>query len=210
MTPPTRLIVGLGNPGGTYEQNRHNIGFWVIDRLAAHHARGGWQNASKFKANVARAHGNLHLAKPQTYMNRSGDSVAALVRFYRLDPAAVLIISDDIDLAFGKVRTRLGGGHGGHNGLRSVIAAIGEGFARVKVGVGRTPAGAPTSAVRADTASHVLGNFGKAEKATMEPLADSIAQCIVEHWGMNPAEDHAAAHKALQAKLGQMPLPSVA
>lgn len=132
-----KLIVGLGNPGAKYAQNRHNIGFMALDRIAADHGFGPWK--SKHQGSVSEGRfgsDRAVLLKPETYMNKSGDSVGAAIRFYKLEPGDVVVLHDEIDLAPGKVKWKIGGGHAGHNGLRSIHAHIGPDYARVRLGVG--------------------------------------------------------------------------
>lgn len=132
-----KLIVGLGNPGAKYAQNRHNIGFMALDRIAADHGFGPWK--SKHQGSVSEGRfgsDRAVLLKPETYMNKSGDSVGAAMRFYKLEPGDVIVFHDEIDLAPGKVKWKIGGGHAGHNGLRSIHAHIGPDYARVRLGVG--------------------------------------------------------------------------
>ena len=133
---PLKLIVGLGNPGAEYARTRHNAGYWFVDELA----RGaGWKRESKYQCELAKGKVGaveLWLAKPTTYMNRSGGAVQSLAAFYRMKPAEILVVHDEIDLAPGDVRLKQGGGHGGHNGVRDVIANIGAEFWRLRIGVG--------------------------------------------------------------------------
>lgn len=132
-----KLIVGLGNPGAKYSKNRHNIGFMALDRIAADHGFPAWK--SKHQGSVSEGRfgsGRAVLLKPETFMNKSGDSVGAAMRFYKLEPEDVIVLHDEIDLAPGKVRWKVGGGHAGHNGLRSIHAHIGPDYARVRLGVG--------------------------------------------------------------------------
>ena len=132
-----KLIVGLGNPGAKYAQNRHNIGIMALDRIAADHGFGPWK--SKHQGSVSEGRfgsDRAVLLKPETYMNKSGDSVGAAMRFYKLEPGDVIVFHDEIDLAPGKVKWKIGGGHAGHNGLRSIHAHIGPDYARVRLGVG--------------------------------------------------------------------------
>lgn len=132
-----KLIVGLGNPGPKYARNRHNIGYMVVDRIAADHGFSPWKSKHNGVVSEGRfGSDRAILLKPETFMNRSGDSVGAAMRFYKLDPADVIVLHDEIDLAPGKVRWKEGGGHAGHNGLRSVHAHIGADYARVRLGVG--------------------------------------------------------------------------
>ena len=138
------LVVGLGNPGREYASTRHNVGFMVADELARRHG-GSWR--SKFSGEVTdlRLDGaRLALLKPQTYMNESGRSVAAAARFYKVDPGDLLAVHDEVDLDLGRMQARMGGGLAGHNGLRSVSAALGTAeFMRLRIGVGRPERGDP-------------------------------------------------------------------
>ncbi|MDV3239313.1 MAG: aminoacyl-tRNA hydrolase [Gammaproteobacteria bacterium] len=134
-----QLIVGLGNPGAEYEQTRHNAGFWFVDALAR--AAGCSLRAeARFHAEVGRCalHGqDCRLQKPTTFMNRSGQAVAALAKFLRIPPTEILVVHDELDLPPGTVRLKKGGGHGGHNGLRDLIAHLGtQDFLRLRIGVG--------------------------------------------------------------------------
>jgi PTH1 family peptidyl-tRNA hydrolase len=137
-----KLIVGLGNPGEKYARTRHNAGFWFVDELARRHG-GVFRAESKHLGEVARirmtadggATPELWLLKPTTYMNRSGGSIASLANFYKVSPGEVLVAHDELDLPVGTTRLKLGGGHGGHNGLRDTIAAIGADFWRLRVGI---------------------------------------------------------------------------
>ncbi len=132
-----RLFVGLGNPGAKYAGNRHNIGFMAVDRIAADHGFAPWR--AKFQGLISE--GTLGgekviLLKPETFMNRSGQSVQAAIRFYKLAPADIIVFHDELDLAPGKCRHKSGGGHAGHNGLRSIHGHIGDGYDRVRLGIG--------------------------------------------------------------------------
>ncbi len=179
-----KMFAGLGNPGETYANTPHNVGFDVVD-LLAERLGAGWKNSSGFHARVARttcAGESLLLAKPQTFMNLSGNSVAPLLRYYGGTPSDLTVILDDADLPLGKLRIRASGGSGGHRGLASIIEALGtEGFPRIRLGVGREE--------RGDLVGHVLGKFG-AERQTrvrgmIEAAADA-AQCLTEN-GLNEA-----------------------
>jgi peptidyl-tRNA hydrolase, PTH1 family len=149
------LVVGLGNPGREYAANRHNAGYLVVDELARRHG-GSWR--SKFSGQLAeiRLDGHkLALLKPETFMNESGQSVGAAMRFFRLDPDAVLVVHDEGDLERGRLQLRLGGGLGGHNGLRSIASHLKtQDFLRLRVGVGRPGRGDPRP-----LADYVLANF---------------------------------------------------
>jgi len=135
---PLKLIVGLGNPGHEYARTRHNAGWWFVDELAAR-AHGNWRADARAHTELARvdiAGTELWLLKPTSFMNRSGAPVAAVANYYRIEPADVLVAHDDIDLPPGTARLKQGGGHGGHNGLRDVMAHIGADFWRLRLGVG--------------------------------------------------------------------------
>ena len=133
------LIAGLGNPGGQYEATRHNAGFWFVDQIARR-AGATLRHENKFHGHAAKVtlHGfDVWLLKPKTFMNLSGQSVAALSKFYKIEPPNILVVHDEIDLPPGTVRLKRGGGHGGNNGLRDIIAKLGKDFARLRIGVGR-------------------------------------------------------------------------
>jgi len=135
---PLKLVVGLGNPGAEYARTRHNAGFWYVDELARS-AGGNWRRESRFQGELARvriAGQELWLLKPQTFMNKSGAAVQAVASFYRIGPGEILVAHDEIDLPPGVVRLKEGGGHGGHNGVRDVIAQLGADFWRLRIGVG--------------------------------------------------------------------------
>ncbi|OHC47223.1 MAG: aminoacyl-tRNA hydrolase, partial [Rhodobacteraceae bacterium GWF1_65_7] len=132
-----RIWVGLGNPGGKYAGNRHNIGFMALDRIAADHGFGPWRRA--FQGLVAEGRlgsEKLVLLKPETFMNLSGQSVGEALRFYKLTPDDLTVFHDELDLAPGRLRVKTGGGHAGHNGLRSIHAHVGEAYHRVRLGIG--------------------------------------------------------------------------
>lgn len=135
---PIRMIVGLGNPGAEYAQTRHNAGFWLVDLLATQHG-GSFRTERKFAADLAVvniAGVELRLLKPQTFMNRSGGSVQAAAAYLKIPVSGILVAHDELDLAPGDARLKLGGGHGGHNGLRSVLAHLGPDFWRLRLGIG--------------------------------------------------------------------------
>jgi PTH1 family peptidyl-tRNA hydrolase len=146
------LIVGLGNPGSQYARTRHNVGFWLLDQLAASGA--DLRVESKFQAEVGTLKfggRRVALLKPTTYMNLSGQAVGAYARYYKIQPAAILVVHDELDLAPGTVRLKRGGGHGGHNGLRDITAQLGTEFLRLRLGIGH-----PGSADK--VVEYVLGN----------------------------------------------------
>lgn len=173
--PTTWLIVGLGNPGPRYEATRHNIGQMVLDELAGR--RGERFREHKAGARVIetwlRPGGDkLVLAKPNSYMNTSGTPVAALARFYSVDPEHVVVIHDELDIPFDSIRLKVGGGHGGHNGVRDVARALATAdFPRVRAGIGR-PAG------RQDPADWVLAPFGSAERDTLPIFISDVADAV--------------------------------
>lgn len=164
-----RLFVGLGNPGPKHAQNRHNVGFMAIDRIAEDHGFGPWR--SKFQGHAAegRLSGKkVVLLKPGTYMNLSGQAVGEAMRFYKLEPDDLTVFHDEIDLAAGKLRLKVGGGHAGHNGLRSLHAHIGDGYNRARVGVGHPG--------HKDAVPHyVLKDFAKADKAWLDDMLHGIS-----------------------------------
>lgn len=163
-----RLVVGLGNPGPEYLRTRHNVGFQIADELAR---RWGLKFArGKGRALVATSP-TIVLAKPQTFMNESGRSVAVLTQFYKVEPADLLVVCDDIDLPLGRLRLRQQGSHGGHNGVRSVIQHLRTSeFPRLKVGVGRP--------LRGDAADHVLSAFRKHELTIVEEVIGRAADAV--------------------------------
>ena len=138
------LVVGLGNPGPKYEGTRHNAGFHFVDRLAAR-LGAGFRPVRRFSLDACEAAtgaGRVRLVKPTTYMNRSGQAVGGIAEYYRIAPAAILVVHDELDLPTGAVRIKEGGGHGGHNGLRDIVAHLGtRDFARVRLGIGRPGSG---------------------------------------------------------------------
>ena len=177
---PLKLIVGLGNPGAEYARTRHNAGFWLVDELARRHG-GSFRHEGKHQGELARVRigeDEVWLLKPMTFMNRSGGPVSSVLNFYKLVPAQMLVAHDEIDLPSGTVRLKDAGGHGGHNGLRDIIAATGTGdFTRVRLGIGRPPG-------RQDPADFVLSPFGKTERETLPSLlsdaADATEQIVTD------------------------------
>ena len=163
-----KLIVGLGNPGAKYRGTRHNIGFAVLDALAAR-----WQvsfESAPVDALIAKVRGadEVLLAKPLTFMNASGEAVGALLRYYKIEIADLLVVVDDVQLPLGKIRARVRGSAGGHNGLKSIVAHVGDAFSRLRIGVGR---GDP----RRDLADHVLTRFDADEAAEVERVTARAA-----------------------------------
>lgn len=171
-----KLIVGLGNPGRKYSKTRHNIGFMVVDELLARH---GWKlDKNKFNGDYAMeilGGEKIILVQPQTFMNLSGNAVRPLMDYYDVELEDVLVIYDDLDLPTGKIRLRAQGGHGGHNGMRSLIDHLGsKAFNRIRFGVGR-----PTNAM--PIVDYVLNNFSKAEQETIQASIDKSADAC-EEW----------------------------
>lgn len=164
-----KLIVGLGNPGAKYAGNRHNIGFMAVDRIAADHGFGQWKArfqglASEGRLDATRA----TLLKPQTFMNLSGQSVGEAMRYLKLTPEEVIVLHDELDLAPGKCRAKRGGGHAGHNGLRSLHQHIGADYQRVRLGIGH-----PGHKDR--VAGYVLSDFAKADQDWLDDLLRGIS-----------------------------------
>ncbi|MBA3448375.1 MAG: aminoacyl-tRNA hydrolase [Pseudaminobacter sp.] len=163
------LFAGLGNPGSKYAHHRHNVGFMAADAIARRHDFSPW--SKKFQGQIAE--GNLGgekiiLIKPQTFMNLSGQPVGEAMRFYKLDPSALTVFYDELDLAPGKVRVKTAGGAGGHNGIRSLDGHIGKDYRRVRIGIGHP-------GVKEMVTHHVLGDFAKSDHEWLDPLLDEIA-----------------------------------
>jgi PTH1 family peptidyl-tRNA hydrolase len=164
-----QLWVGLGNPGAKYARNRHNIGFMALDRLASDHGFSPWR--SKFQGQIAEGRLNdqrITLLKPETFMNLSGQSVAAALTFFKLGIDALTVFHDELDLAPGKLRLKSGGGHAGHNGLRSIHAHLGDAYQRVRIGIGHP-------GDKALVSQYVLSDFAKAEADGLDDLLRGIS-----------------------------------
>lgn len=164
-----RLFVGLGNPGARYAGNRHNIGFMAVSRLAEVHRASPWR--SKFQGEMAEVRfgsDKLILLRPTTYMNESGRSVQEAARFFQLGLDRITVFHDELDLAFGRVRVKVGGGHAGNNGIRSIAGHMGSDFQRVRLGIGHPG--------HKDLVSrYVLSDFSKVERAFVDDLVDAVA-----------------------------------
>lgn len=164
------VIAGLGNPGARYAGNRHNIGFMALDTIARENGFPAW--SKKFKAEIAEgeiAGEKVLLIRPQTFMNVSGEAVGEAMRFYKLDPSQLLVIYDELDLAPGKARIKVGGGHGGHNGIKSIDAHIGKEYRRLRLGIGHP-------GVKEMVTGHVLGDFSKSDQGWLELMLEAIGR----------------------------------
>ncbi len=164
-----KLFVGLGNPGTQYARNRHNIGFMALDRIAEDHGFSPWK--AKFQGRIAEGRlggEKVLLLKPETFMNRSGQSVGEAMRFYKIEPEDVCVFHDELDLAPGKCRVKSGGGHAGHNGLRSIHGHIGDSYDRVRLGIGHPGR-------KEAVAGYVLHDFPKADEVWLDDLIRGIA-----------------------------------
>ena len=174
QAPVTALVVGLGNPGSEYQRTRHNAGFMAIDAIA--HAIGARIDRARFSALVGEGTIGGHrvlLMKPETYMNASGDAIAAAAAFYKIPPERVIVLCDDISFAPGRIRIRRRGSAGGHNGLKSIIARLAsEDFARVKIGVGEKPS------AEYPLVDWVLGKFSEADLAALTSRFDDIRDAV--------------------------------
>jgi PTH1 family peptidyl-tRNA hydrolase len=183
------LVVGLGNPGPEYARNRHNVGFMIADVLAG---RAGARLARSRKAVAEIGEGRLGfggprlvLAKPMTYMNLSGGPVVALARFYKVPVERIIAVHDELDIPYGQLRLKVGGGEGGHNGLRSMTKSLGsKEYVRVRFGIGRPPG-------RQDPADYVLSDFSSVERKELEFLVDRAADAVeaVMLRGLEPAQN---------------------
>lgn len=174
---PALAIVGLGNPGKAYERTRHNAGFHALDRLAEAYGTGSWKSQPKFSSDVLEARIGIApvlLLKPQTFMNLSGEAVRKIVDFYKLNPAQnLLVICDDIDLPLATPRLRRSGSAGTHNGLKSIIEHVGQGFPRLRLGIGPKPE-------KVDLANWVVSAFSEEERKAMEGLYAVVPDIVKE------------------------------
>lgn len=164
-----KLFVGLGNPGSAHAKQRHNIGFMTADQIMKSHGFSAWRSRFQGHVSEGRLGGEkCMLLKPQTYMNESGRSVGEAMRFYKLEPADVIVFYDELDLVPGKLRVKTGGSAAGHNGIKSIASHIGADFTRVRTGIGH-----PGS--RGKVSGYVLHDFAKADQQWLGPLLDAIA-----------------------------------
>lgn len=168
-----RLVVGLGNPGEKYARTRHNAGFWLVDELARRHG-GVFRAESRHQGELARIRvgvDELWLLKPASFMNRSGGPVQSVAAFYRIAPGEMLVAHDELDLPCGELRLKQGGGHGGHNGLRDLIAALGADFWRLRMGIGHP-------GDRAQVTDYVLQRAGAAEERLLQDAVADAADAV--------------------------------
>lgn len=168
------VVVGLGNPGPTYAGNRHNFGFMVLDTLAER-LREKFKGGARNRADVAETRIAGHrvvLAKPRSYMNESGGAVSTVLKFFKVAPAQLIVVHDELDIPFEAIRLKIGGGNGGHNGIRSVDASLGtKDYARVRVGIGRPPG-------RMEVADYVLRDFGPTERKELPLIRERAADAV--------------------------------
>lgn len=193
------LIVGLGNPGRQYAQTRHNVGFWVIDELAQRHSLNNFTSERKALVSTGRIKGqSVILAKPQTYMNLSGESVRALLDYYKVPIDNILVIYDDVDLPLGTLRLRNNGGHGGQNGVRNIILHLGtKDFARVRFGISRPPG---KMRVRDYVLQKFHGDDQITAKQVIETAADSVELWLEEGIGLAMSRYNGDIHEASAKK----------
>lgn len=167
-----QIFAGLGNPGREYAMHRHNAGFMALDAIASDHGFGAWRQ--KFQGLVAEGRlggTKVLLLKPATFMNRSGQSVAEALRFHKLTPADLTVFHDELDVAFGKVKVKTGGGHAGNNGIRSIAQHLGPEFQRVRIGIGHP-------GDKRKVTGHVLGAFGKSEQPLLQQIIDAVSFAV--------------------------------
>lgn len=173
----TVLIVGLGNVGKAYDGTRHNIGFAAVDRFAADYELPAWIEKRDLKCYFASGQlgeTKVIVIKPTTLMNLSGDAVQAVIHFYKINPEHVAVVHDELDIPFGQIRTRLGGSGAGHNGIKSILAQVGEQFGRVRIGIG------PKLHENQDSADFVLGKFSAEEQAQLKNLTREASAILSE------------------------------
>ena len=174
----TLLIVGLGNPGDEYEGTRHNIGFACLDAFATKNEFDPWTNKTDFKAAITSKNFDqtrVILCKPQTFMNLSGEAVQAIAHFYKVPHGDIIAVYDELDVDFGQIRMRMGGGSAGHNGVKSVTKHIGEDYGRVRIGIG------PKSPEQMDSADFVLQKFSKEQQADTPKLIREVNAALSEY-----------------------------
>ncbi len=200
-----QLLVGLGNPGSRYAETRHNVGFMVLERLAAA-APASFRNQPHLHgllADLGVGTERLRLLMPQTYMNESGRSIRAALDWFRLEPSQLLVLVDDMDLPFGRLRLRAGGSAGGHNGLRSTIQQLGsQDFARLRIGIG-APAQEPQER-KQRTVGHVLGRFSASERPVLDAVLDEVVAgvALIRRLGLERAGNRLNAFRPAAAVAG--------
>jgi PTH1 family peptidyl-tRNA hydrolase len=168
-----RMIVGLGNPGPEYARTRHNAGFWLADELARRHG-GSWKRESRHQCELARVRiggEEVWLVKPMSFMNRSGGPVASVLNFYKLNAAELLVAHDELDLSVGTLRLKQAGGHGGHNGVRDVIAHLGDAFWRIRIGIGHP-------GVKGEVVDYALSRATAEEDRLLQQAVQDAADAI--------------------------------
>jgi peptidyl-tRNA hydrolase, PTH1 family len=192
QTMPIRLIVGLGNPGPRYADTRHNAGFWFVDRLVDG-LGGSFRAEARFEGEVARVSVGgtaCDLLKPLTFMNRSGNAVQKLASFHKIPPAQILAVHDDLDLPVGTARLKMGGGHGGHNGLRDLHRHLGPDYARLRIGIGHP-------GIREAVIGYVLERPSRAEETAMREAInaalESVSDLVAGDWDKAVRTLHARA-----------------
>jgi peptidyl-tRNA hydrolase, PTH1 family len=172
------LLVGLGNVGPTYDNTRHNIGFACIDRFVSDHDFPGWIEKKDLKCHLTSTQlgdTKIHVIKPTTFMNLSGEAVRAVADFYRIDFSDIVVVHDELDIPFGQVRMRVGGGAAGHNGIKSVTQHIGEQYGRVRIGIG------PKLHESQDSADFVLARFSKEQTEQLGNLTKEVSAILSEY-----------------------------
>ncbi len=200
-----KLIVGLGNPGAKYAGHRHNIGFMALDQIASDHGFAAWKGKHQGSLSEGRfGSARAALLKPETFMNNSGQSVQAAMRFFKLEPSDVIVFHDEIDLAPGKVKYKMSGGHAGHNGLRSIHSHIGPDYARVRLGVGHP-------GHKDKVPSYVLHDFSKADQNWLDDVLRGVSDGVPHLAAGDPAKfSNAVALRVTPPRsgTGQKNLPS--
>ena len=174
----TLLFVGLGNPGSEYDLTRHNIGFMCLDDFAAKNKFEPWVNKKDMHCQLTQATMNgdrILLCKPQTFMNLSGEAVQAVIQFFKIPLENVIVVHDELDIDFGQIRIRVGGSSAGHNGIKSVTKHLGEGYARVRIGIG------PQTPKQIDAADFVLQKFNASEQADLPKLLREVNSILSEY-----------------------------
>ncbi len=189
-----RLFVGLGNPGGKYANNRHNIGFMAVDEIARRHGFGPWRRRFHGETSDGMLDGEkVVLLKPATYMNESGNAVQEAAKFFKLSAGDITVFQDELELPPAKVRVKIGGGIAGHNGLRSISAHIGNEYRRVRLGIGHP-------GVKELVHSHVLSDFAKSDRPWVEALCEAVADAAALLANGRDSTFQNKVHLALQAR----------